>query len=499
MRVHSSFLSVNWRVAAFSSGLVLLACTAGLAAPPPVRFSRQVLPVLERECQACHSGSAPQGGFSLETQAKLLAGGRHGAALVPGKSKQSNLIRYLTGELQPQMPPGKPLAPSTIALLRRWIDEGAKIDSFRASSPGALASPPTAAVRARALPGTVAPVTALAYSPDGKRLAVGGYRVVRLVDPVTGAITHTLPGPVDQVLALAWSSDGRWLAAAGGLPGVHGEICIWNTATWVRPRFLKQHTDTIYGIAWRPRAPEFAAASLDKTVTIWNSANGTVVRTLKDHADAVFAVAYSPDGHWLATGSADRSVKLYRWEGVQAFRLSGFQGNRTEQQDPQNLNQPGRAASAGAPVRPAAALSHPDGVSALAFGPKSDLLVSACLDKRVRVWPVKAEAIEKPTRTHEEGEPVNAVAFSADGSLFLWGAVNHKVRIWNAEVSERKQEMSDATDWVYAVAASPDGKTVAAGAGDGKIYWWNGADGKLIRSQTMGGAVALAAKQGEDQ
>jgi WD40 repeat protein len=45
--------------------------------------------------------------------------------------------------------------------------------------------------------------------------------------------------------------------------------------------------------------------------------------------------------------------------------------------------------------------------------------------------------------------------------------------------------MSDAQDWVYAVALSPDGKRVAAGAGDGKLYLWNTADGKLERAVAM--------------
>src|SRR5207244_6799191 len=74
------------------------------AAGPRVQFSRQVLPLLKRECMVCHSGPAAPNGYSMETAERLVAGGRHGAAVLPGKGGQSNMVRYLLGQLQPQMP-----------------------------------------------------------------------------------------------------------------------------------------------------------------------------------------------------------------------------------------------------------------------------------------------------------------------------------------------------------------------------------------------------------
>jgi WD40 repeat protein len=302
-----------------------------------------------------------------------------------------------------------------------------------------------------------APVTALAYSPDGTLLAAGGYRSVRLLEPATGKVLHTLAGPVDQVLSVAWSPDGKRLAAAGGLASSTGEVCVWDVpaagAAWDKPRVLRDHTDTIFAVAWRPGTGEFATASNDKTAKVWDLAAGKATRTLKDHVDVVSAVAYSPDGKWLATGSADRTIKLYQTDtGAKA-----------------------------------ASLSHGEGVTAVAFSAKSDLVVSATQDKRVSVWPVRTGSIENPVRGHGEGEAVTAVAFSSQGDTFVWGASNRKVRIWNGEVSQHRREMNDAPDWVYSVAASPDGKQVAAGCGDGKVYFWTANDGKLERSVPLGG------------
>jgi hypothetical protein len=467
---------------------------------PKVQFSRQVLPLLEQECLTCHSGPTAPSGYSMETPEKLRAGGQHGAAVLPGQSSRSNMIRYLLGQRQPQMPPGKPLSRDSIALLRRWIDEGATIDSMtvlkatgdrrqatdrsrQANEIGAGRS--ALAPHASRLTTGIAPVTALAYSPDGRLLAAGGYQTVRLIDTATGDIVRTLTGPTDQVLSLAWSSDDRWLAAAGGLAGVAGELCLWNAATWGKPRVRQCHSDTIYGIAWRPGAPEIATASLDKTVSIWDARSLIATRTLKDHSDAVFCVAYSPNGRWLATGSADRSVKLYQLAGDSPKATGGSASV------PKTMASP--SVPAGGTMRPAASLSHGDAVTAMVFGPKSDLLMTACLDKRLRVWPVQPGSVDNPLRSHGEDEPINAVAFSRDGSTFVWGSANHRVRVWNSEVSDQKWQRDDPADWVYAVAASPDGKTIAAGSGDGKLYFWSQPDGKLLGSQLLTSSASVAA------
>lgn len=462
------------RAAFLLAAAIALAPVPALSGKERVQFSRQVLPLLNRECGSCHRGSAAPGGYSIETAARLLAGGRHGKAVVPGKSGESTLVKYLTGELKPQMPPDRPLPLDQIALIRRWIDEGARIDSMtvpadverpgimRDAMPrkGGAAAVPRQPGRVALLPLRVtqtAPVTAVAFSPDGKRLAAGGFRCVRLVDPDTGAVTATVPGPADQVLSVAWSSDGKRLAAAGGVPGVGGEVCVWEVpatmnAAWPKPRVLKGHSDAVYSVSWRPGTDELVTGSLDRTVRVWNAASGATLKVLTDHVDAVFSVAYSPDGKWLATGSMDRTVKLY--EAATREKVASF--------------------------------ANPDGVTAVGFGAKSDFVACAA-DRQLRVWPVKAGIVENPLRAHGEGEAITCLAFSADGSMFAWGASNRKVQLWNGDVSARRRELREPmADWVYAVGFTPDGKRVAAGTSDGKLYIWTN-EGRLERTVVLGG------------
>ena len=115
-----------------------------MAAPPvtlvsgsaKIDFERDVRPIFARRCYQCHAGSKPESGFSLETRAAALQGGKSGKpALVAGKSADSYLIAMISGQVPgKQMPPkGGALDAESIKTLRAWIDQGAV---FSDSKPG---------------------------------------------------------------------------------------------------------------------------------------------------------------------------------------------------------------------------------------------------------------------------------------------------------------------------------------------------------------------------
>lgn len=441
---------------------LLLAFVAQAAsAAPPVLFSKQILPLLRRECWACHSGASPSSGYSMESRPLLLKGGRHGAAIVAGKGDQSSFVKYLTGEIKPKMPPNRAMDKETIALIKRWIDEGAKADSYAFVPEKIAVAVPSSPKSLRAkLP---APVTALAYSPDGNFLAVGGYRCARLLKPATGELLRSIPATSDQVQAMAWSQDGKSLVAAGGTPGASGEIVALDVGTGKIAQKFVGHAEVVYAVAWRPKSDEIATASLDKTVKIWNIRDGRCVRTLKDHADGVFGVAYSANGKMFASGSADRSVKVY---SLPDYRLLGV------------LN------------------AHQEGVTRIAFHPNGRLLASASSDKTIRLWSLAKFPVENPERVQYEDATFSACAFSPDGKMFVAGATNNRVRLWNGDASQQIRGFTEAEDWIYAAEVAMDNETVAAGAQDGKIYFWSAKTGKLLRSVTVSptGATVVEGK-----
>ncbi|MBV8819031.1 MAG: DUF1549 domain-containing protein, partial [Acidobacteriaceae bacterium] len=100
-----------------------LPCTA-----QTIDFAAQVQPILQAKCGACHGGDKRSGGFTIREYHEMLKGGRSGASLVPGDSKQSLLIERVNGSRQPQMPlGGAPLSAAEVAVIATWVDEGARL------------------------------------------------------------------------------------------------------------------------------------------------------------------------------------------------------------------------------------------------------------------------------------------------------------------------------------------------------------------------------------
>ena len=94
-----------------------------------VDFVTEVQPVLTAKCLGCHAGASAQAGLRLHTRSDLLTGGVSGAAIIPGNGAESLLVKKIAGKQGLRMPPaGAPLDDGTIALIRAWIDEGAKYD-----------------------------------------------------------------------------------------------------------------------------------------------------------------------------------------------------------------------------------------------------------------------------------------------------------------------------------------------------------------------------------
>jgi hypothetical protein len=109
------------------------------SADAPPAFRKQVAPLLQFRCLRCHSGARPKGDLNLATAAGLNEGGASGAVIKPGKAADSLLFQHVRDR---KMPPNKPLAAAEVAVLRRWINAGAKWEG------AALAAPPRGPGRA---------------------------------------------------------------------------------------------------------------------------------------------------------------------------------------------------------------------------------------------------------------------------------------------------------------------------------------------------------------
>lgn len=408
------------------STVLFFASMAAVAAQEPT-FTRDVLPVFEKNCLGCHTATAKMGSLELETYEGVKKGGNHGAIVVPGNSAESRLYLMIAGKMQPAMPlSGQTMTAGEIETVRKWIDAGAK--------PGEPARSAKAAVPVIRPKGEVkAAIGALAWSPDGQLLALGAFKEVRLAG-VSGKTIAVLPGHAEAVRAVAFSRDGKWLAAAGGLPGRKGEVKIWDVAARREARTLQGHADCIYAAAFSPDGKWLATGSYDKLIKLWDVATGKEVRTLKDHIDAVYALAFTPDGTRLASAAADRTIKV--WDPATGERLFTFS-------------------------------DATDGLNTVAIDPEGKRVAAGGLDKTIRIWSLAEKRLLVSQIAHEDA--ILRLAWSPDGKLLASSGADRTVKLFRvADLSEVKV-FGAQPDWVQALEFSPDGARLAEGRFDGSF------------------------------
>ncbi len=159
---------------------------------------------------------------------------------------------------------------------------------------------------------------ALAFSADGKFLAAGGYdgkwrlfavpggQPVREADANAPPAKKEDPREVNVVTALAFAPDGKTLAVAGS----DGKIYQFQTDGKLI-RTLTGHTAGISDLVFHPTGSLLVSAGKDRTIRLWNPTNGQAIKTLEGHESWVQGATFYHHGTHLASVSADRTVKLW--------------------------------------------------------------------------------------------------------------------------------------------------------------------------------------------
>ncbi|MEP3479775.1 MAG: DUF1549 domain-containing protein [Fuerstiella sp.] len=155
-------------------------------------------------------------------------------------------------------------------------------------------------------------VTSLQYSPDGKLLAVAGFREVLLHHTDGSGIAARLIGQSDRIESIRFSPDGDRLAVTGGLPGNEGEVQIWDVASRNQTLSHKVTEDTVYGASWSPDGTLVAFGCSDNTVRAINAETGKQVLFQGAHNDWVLDTVFTVenDTSHLLSVSQDMTVKL---------------------------------------------------------------------------------------------------------------------------------------------------------------------------------------------
>lgn len=391
-------------------------------------YDQEIAPILRTYCSGCHNDREAESGFSVERFATLRKGGDgQGDPIAAGDAAASILIQRIKSTDSDHMPPDdEPQVPAAdLATLEAWIAAGAAGPAQDSSILETLAVPALPAFSG------IKPITSLAASPDGSRLAIARGRTIEIVARDTAAAKPLLtiadlPGPI---VAVHYSRDGARLVVAGGITGLRGVAEIRDAATGKLVRSFGGHRDIVYDAELSPDEQTLATAGYDRSIKLWNVADGTLLRSIDVHNGAVFDLAWHPSGKLLGSASADETVKLWRVsDGVRLDTLSQPQGE----------------------------------LASVVFTPDGGHVIAAGRDKRIHLWKLvslDAPAINPSLRSvfaHEA--PIVAVALSADGRRLVTTAEDRSLKTWSVPDLAIEKELPRQPDLVAAVVAGLDGR-----------------------------------------
>jgi WD40 repeat protein len=477
----------------------------------PVDFRSEVYPILKAQCLACHHAKEPEGGLILESPAHMLKGGDNGPAVVAGQGAKSLIVQVSALQAKPHMPPkknkvdAKRLTPEQLGLLHLWIDQGAKDSAVGAALPapvwravvptwnpvyavaldeeGLLAACgragrlhvyhlPTGKLVAQPVDpalSTLAPagtpgladrdsVYAVEFSPDGARLATGGYRSLRMWKREDAASSAQVALP-DGVKAAALSADGHRLAAAGP----DAIVRLFDLAAGKGPIELKGHAEAPAALRFSPDGTRLLSGSADRTIRVWNAADGTPLGRIETPAP-VAATAWA--GSRFASAGPDGILRL--WAEPDAKSLD----EQAPAPAPDKEIKVGGAVTALVAVAGGLLVGGADGKIGLwnpekgakereaAAGATIDLLEASPDGRRwlsvsgnaAMLW--DAASGKKLADLHTDGEARRADRDAQQALGFATGEVKHAERVVKGAEDERKKEEEEVKKAVEALPAA---------------------------------------------
>jgi WD40 repeat protein len=322
-------------------------------------------------------------------------------------------------------------------------------------------------------------VTCVAFTKDGGAVISGSHdHTVKRTSLATGQTEWQAPGYFEQVNSVALSKDAA-LLATGSSDGRYangvlkagarclgpGAVRLWDARTGRLLRRLGDRAEQVMAVALSPDGRRVAGgggnAAGSGVVRLWDTATGTEVWSKEDHTAQVLVIAYAPDGS-VVTAAADGLVK---------FR------------DP-----------ATGTVRQTLA-GHGGGVTSLAFSVDGALLACGEGHGATRLWEArtgrllrtcKPTLVQAATAAHDPSHRfLTSIALTPDGRTLVTNAAgvgaffDEPVRFWDAQTGELKKEFADKGHGAQPVALSPDGSILAAGGKSVKL--WDMRTGKLVR------------------
>ena len=304
-------------------------------------------------------------------------------------------------------------------------------------------------------------INQVAYSPDGRRLAVAGIAGILLYDTRTyqevSFLTDTGHGSVGY--SVSFSPDGKTLASADLT-----SISLWSVETGQRLRTLTSPDLEATYVAFSPDGKTLA--SNGRGIHLWDVDTGNLLHTLLRKRLRVtqvirfansYQVVFSPDGKTLAS----TTIYPYDPDLLQLWDVETGELLHT--------------------------LEHENFFTDVAFSPDGKMIASASGEGTLRFWNV--ETGQRLRTFTEHGYDIKSIAFSPDGQTLAIGS-NYTMQgddggdltLWDLDTGTLLHTLVGHSYYIIDVAFSPDGKTLTSAGGEGTLRFWNVETGQLLHT-----------------
>lgn len=501
---------------------ILLLANSALVQANPLEYFKDIRPILEEHCVACHSHALVEnrsisGGLALDSYARLMQGSR--PVVLPNSASTSLiLLRLEAADPSIRMPKGGlPLSRESVEIIRKWIDSGAKegldpkVTTHVSGTETVSAAPATISATEIFIPyGGRPPIESatemgkrgdsasggLVDPPSAKRLVIEEEQPAERINaqPYVDGLTAKV-GPLPPITALAFTPNATSL-----LVGFYGRFVVWDLAQSRVVREFDDMAGSVNGLAFSPDGKMLSLIGGKPfsrgEIRLYDAENFMLKRQLVAHQEVILAQAFSPDSKRLATASFDKTVEI--WDVDNGKRLSHI-GDHSDVVNCVAFDPEGRRlASAG--MDRIAKLSNAttgdgiltispeaNGIMAVAFSPDGNFLLTTGESPEILWWDLAkiGESVSdfgwKPVRKISGHlDKVYDMHFSPDGKLIATCGADKTIRIWDGTTGLLARTLIDSDALLYSLAFSPDSKRIAAAGADGLTHVWDVEKGLLL-------------------
>ena len=283
------------------------------------------------------------------------------------------------------------------------------------------------------LKGHSAQVTSVGFSPDGTRIVTGSDdKTVKVWDVGKGKSLFELKGHADKVTSVAFSPDGKMIVT-----GSWDNLAkVWDARTGEWLLDLEGHGSTVASVSFSPDSSQVLTGSFDGTATVWSAMAGKALLQLKGHRGFVASAAFSPNGGQIVTGGSDGVVKV--WDARTGTQLLDIKGHK--------LN-----------------------VWCVGYSPDGNRIVTGGFDRIAKVWDARSGALVLELIGHTG--IAMGVTFSPDASRIITASSDGTAKIWDSRTGNHFIELRGHKNELAFVVFNPDGKKVVTGGADGGKVW----------------------------